>query len=121
MKTKKALFFISLSMILAISGCENVNNSEKCNCSNKEIFEVVDAKGIVNYDENIQKWFISVHQEGTIDEVHMFFPCNLKDSYKIPNREVMFSGIASDLSLGITAPAGTSHLCVEISSINSLN
>ena len=120
---KTLFFFINVFMFLAISGCqnENVNDSEECNCSNEETFEVIDAKGIINFRKDIQKWCISVHQEGTYDEVHLFFPCILEDSYKIIGKKVMFSGIASDLSLEIISSAGTRHLCIEISSINNLN
>ncbi|MDR2692570.1 MAG: hypothetical protein LBB73_09880 [Dysgonamonadaceae bacterium] len=53
-------------------------------------------EGTIDFKEDIQEWYISVHTPGTYDEVKVFFPCNLEESCKKANEKVLFSGVAFD-------------------------
>jgi hypothetical protein len=81
---------------------------------------MADLVGTVNFNENIQEWYIVTHKEGTYDEVQLFIPCNMKDKYKeANNKKVLFSGMVFDLLSSLNnVPAGSNYRCIEISSFN---
>ncbi|GHT80019.1 hypothetical protein AGMMS50262_24100 [Bacteroidia bacterium] len=118
--TIRPILLMTLFCTLMI-GCEKEYDKNNCDCSNKQTFGVTNVEGIINFNKDIQKWYIRVHKEDTYDEVQLYLPCNLEEKYKIPDKEVLFSGIASDISLDVTTPAGTHYFCVEISFMSNLN
>jgi hypothetical protein len=111
-----------LCLLIGLIGCnEDKNNNKVCDCNNKtNPTEIVNTKGVINFNESIQEWYISVYTEGTYDVVRLFLPCNIENSYKEANKKVLFSGFIFDLSTKITAPAGSDYACIEISSISNL-
>lgn len=113
----------TLAILLILGGSLSVCKEEekKCNCSNEQAFTASNLKGVVNFNEDIRKWYISVHEEGTYDEVKLFFPCHLEESYKAASKDVLFSGVASNTPLNIATPAGTYCFCIEITSIATIN
>jgi hypothetical protein len=114
MKNLLTIMCILLSAIGA-TGCE-----EKENGNTEQTFEVTNLKGMITFREDNQKWYILVHKEGTYDEVQVFFPSNLDDTYKIPNTKVVFSGIASNLSTDFVVPAGTYFFEIKLSFISTI-
>ncbi|MDR1226613.1 MAG: hypothetical protein LBK47_06910 [Prevotellaceae bacterium] len=111
----------TMLLVLAGSFLSCKEDEKKCSCSNEQAFEVVDLKGVVNFNEKVQQWYISVHEAGTYDEARLFFPCSLEEAYKVPNKNVLFSGAASNLSLDISNPTGAHCFCIEISFISCEN
>ncbi len=112
------LFFI---LGMGTGGCEDKNSQQDYYQNDTEVVEVKNSKGTVVFDQNVQKWCIAVHKEGTYDEVQLFLPEKLEESYKVSNKEVLFSGTASNLLFDHVAPAGTYFYSIKISSISSLN
>jgi hypothetical protein len=112
---------ILLILTVGVSACgKEKDNNAVCDCNNKvNSIEVTDLEGTIYFNENIQKWYISTHKEGSYDETLLFIPCNMKEEYKKVNEKVRFSGITFDLSAGLdNIPAGSSYICIEISSLS---
>jgi hypothetical protein len=122
----KSIFKLVTIALLAgsLTSCESkVKEAEKiCDCSNKTfIAEVTNLAGTVNFNADVNEWYIAVHKENTIDEVLLFIPCNMEATYKWENKKVLFSGKTYALSEEITGvPAGYSYICVELSAIIDL-
>jgi hypothetical protein len=112
---------ILLLMVGVVSSCGKEKEDKICDCNNKINFvEITNLEGTVNFNSDIKEWYISVHEENTYDEIKLFLPCNLENSYKEANKKVLFSGTIFGLSTKITAPAGSDYACIEISSISDL-
>ena len=110
-----------MAVIASCGSGDNVNDNTICDCNHRvNPVELTDLKGTVNFDGDIQKWYISVHTEGTYDEVQLFIPCNMKEEYKgAKNKQVLFSGTAFDLLPGLNnVPAGSTYRCIEILAFN---
>jgi hypothetical protein len=122
-KTVKTLNLAAIMLLVAgaVSSCGKEEDNKICNCNNKTNFiEIKDAEGIVNFNIDIQEWYIAIYEESTYDAVKLLIPCNIENSYKEADKKVLFSGIIFDLSKKITAPAGSDYACIEISSISNL-
>lgn len=122
MKNKKLFLIIPLLfLVMGMGGCNDEDDkSLNCDCLTEKEIEIVDMTGVILFNEDLKSWCISVHTEGTYDEVGIYVPCNLEKSYKTKNRNIVFSGKASNLQIG-TIPAGASYFCLEISSISAIN
>ena len=118
---KKINLLISVIVTFVVSCGGNDDPKSICDCNNKtNAVNVEDLKDTINYDKDIKMWYISVPEEGTIDNVQMFLPCNLAETYKKENMKVIFSGMAFDLTSKLEGvPAGTTYKCIDISSINN--
>ena len=107
--------------LLFSTNCEMDKNNKFCDCSNKlNPVEVANMEGVVNFNEELQEWYISVHEQNTYDVVHLFLLCDIDNSYKKANTKISFSGTTFDLSTTINAPAGSDYACIQISSISNL-
>ncbi|MCL1937704.1 MAG: hypothetical protein FWF52_04830 [Candidatus Azobacteroides sp.] len=117
----KRIFLILNILLVTFIGCNsNENNEETCNCNNeKHTFQQTNLQGIINFNNEIQKWYISVHTDGSIDNVKLFFPCNMNEEYKKRGENVVFSGKAFDFNRNITTPAGYECFCIELTTINN--
>ena len=123
MKTKKIFLLIPfLFLIINMAGCKKDKDEQLiCNCNGEKTTEVTNIEGVVLFNENIQKWCISVSQEGTYDNVELYVPCYMEECYKTAGKNVLFSGTCDRLSLDMAIPAGTSLFCVKISFMSNLN
>ena len=121
MKRKVCIMLLFLGGCLGMVGCGE-KEKEICDCNDKtNSTEITNLSGIVYFKQDIQRWIISVHKEGTFDEVELFIPCNLEEAYREENKKVLFSGTTFDLRSNLnSAPAGSSYACVTISFINNL-
>ncbi|MDR2148733.1 MAG: hypothetical protein LBE91_20015 [Tannerella sp.] len=124
---KKYIFLILTLLFITFMGCgNNMNGDGKdvtgfCNCNDAETsFEVTDLQGTVNFNGEVQQWYISVPTEGTIDEVRIFFLCNIQDAYKEQGKRIVFSGKASDFEGSISMIGGYQYYCIELTKINNL-
>jgi hypothetical protein len=121
MKTILKFAAIGLLLVGSFASCGKEDTDKICDCNNKtNSVEVMNLEGTINFNEDIQEWYISVHEQNTYDVVHLFLPCNMDDAYKKVNHKVLFSGTAFDLSTKINAPAGSDYACIEISSISNI-
>ncbi len=110
-----------LFLVMGMGSCNNdVDKSLNCDCLTGKDIEIIDLTGVIIFNEVLNTWCISVHTEGTYDEVEIYVPCNIGKAYKTKNKNVVFSGKASNLQVDAD-PAGTSYFCLEIASISALN
>ncbi|MDR0763147.1 MAG: hypothetical protein LBF01_01440 [Bacteroidales bacterium] len=122
----KNIILKTTAILLILAGMVSCGKEDKkentiCNCNDKvNSAEITDVEGIINFNSDIQEWYISVYEENTYDVVKLLLPCNIENSYKKVNKKVLFSGIIFDLSTKITAPAGSDYACIEILSISNL-
>ena len=72
-------------------------------------------------DKEIKRWYISVSDANSYDNVTLYFPCNLDSKYMKEKEKVIFSGQISKSTLKITLPAGTTSYCINLMSINKIN
>ncbi|MDR2908211.1 MAG: hypothetical protein LBU91_09525 [Bacteroidales bacterium] len=126
MKTFTFKLAMASAVLLMMAGvtfaCKEKEKKETCDCNNKQtVYEVNDLQGTINFNSEIQKWYISVHTSGTIDNVRMFFPCNMTNDYEKEMKTVTFSGSAFDFDGNFNAPAGYEYFCVELSSIDDIS
>ncbi|MDR2361791.1 MAG: hypothetical protein LBD91_03595 [Prevotellaceae bacterium] len=111
-----------ITFFLLNIGCDkDKSNNKICDCNNKiNPIEVVNVEGVINFNEDIQEWYVSVHKENTYDMMQLFIFCNIEDSYKTVNKKVLFSGTSFDLATKINAPAGSDYTCMDISFMSDI-
>lgn len=120
MKMKTVLFtVITLFLLIGNVGCEKEKTeSDTCNCENISTFiQYEDIKGIVKYDETLEKWLIIHHEPNTYDNMKLFIPCALDTEFKKNNTEVLFTGKSFHVSTPIKTPAGSEYSCMKIQNI----
>ncbi len=124
MKTKIILWISALLLLTAGAGCEKAGNKEKddskqCFCENR-INTAVNLVGTVLYNKNLKKWCISVSEKNIYDNIVLYIPCDLENSYKKEKEKVVFSGDVFKIVLEEALPAGTTCYCIKITSIEKL-
>ncbi len=115
MKAKIIVWISALLIMMAGMGCEKDSSS----CCDKEIIkDVSELTGTISYNAEVGRWYISVSNANSYDEVTLYFPCNLNSKYMKEKEKVIFSGQISKSTLKITLPAGTTSYCIRLTSIN---
>lgn len=121
MKTKFILWISTLSLLLSIgAGCEK-NQSICKSCGDEILDSVTNVKGVIFFNSEIKRWYISASNMNGYDSVKIFFPCNLDHEYMENGKTVTFSGLTYRLMLNVTVPAGTTCSCINLTSINKIN
>ena len=118
MKKKITLWIGVLLLLIGGVGCKKDQSS----CCDKEIIkDVSELTGIISYNTEVKRWYISVSDANSYDNVTLYFPCNLDSKYMKEKEKVIFSGQISKSTLKITLPAGTTSYCINLMSINKIN
>jgi len=82
------LFIVCLST----TTCDKENVNYPCSDSYIKIESLNNVTGIVGFDTSLNKYFITKHIEGTIDNIYTLYPCELSIDYMVENLNVTFSG-----------------------------
>ena len=82
----------------------------------------IEEKGIVQYDENLSIWTISVYENGAIDDVSLYFPKSLDKAFQKNGLPITVSGSVYKLSdtflSSISQLGGYKYYALDITSIS---
>ena len=104
----------ALHILLLLSIIISCNNKE---INNETSFQVNNLQGAIHFNNEVERWYISVSTYGTIDEVKMFFPNNMDNNFNKEGYNVVFSGNAFECDENIHIPAGYEYFCIELTTI----
>lgn len=124
---KKSLLLLITAMAFMFMGCsddDEKNNDKEKQDGNTEIAvkpEVVaqaeDLMGVVMFDNVLGYWYINVSEDGSYDNVTLYFPLNMEGDYCKEGQEVLFSGDLYEMVQEISVPAGFEYYAIKLTVI----
>ncbi|WDF67068.1 hypothetical protein PQ465_12205 [Sphingobacterium oryzagri] len=120
MKLNTALIYPTLLLIM--SGCAPSNQSEtsnQCDFSKPILDSLKNESGTFGLDESDGRYFVSIHTEGTIDEVSSYIICNPPGSLPELQKNVMISGNVRNSSR-ISNLAGLTYFELELTDLEEV-
>ena len=124
---KKSLVLLMTAMACMFAGCsddDEKNNDEEKQDDNTEIVvksevvgQVEDLSGTVMFNSVLGHWYIAVPEEGTYDNVTLYFPLNMEPDFCKTGQEVLFSGDLYEIVQKISVPTGTEYYAIKLTVI----
>ncbi len=124
MRTNKLIIFLPLllAMMLGLTGCSSDDETKSTETKTIErIGEVVLLKGVMHYNNILKYWFITYHEEGSIDSVIDYYPYKLKEEYKYEGMKVVFSGLVYKAEFDIPKIGGAQYYYIDLTYIERSN
>jgi hypothetical protein len=83
-----------LAVILTstLASCKRENTYQDCFPDDPLLTKVIDTKGIIRLVDTPSDYMIFIAPQGM--DTQRYIPCNLPESFKTPNLEVIVSGLA---------------------------
>ena len=122
---KKLLLALSIVSCI-ISSCNKDNTDESIALVNKDdsslfIDSLETENGIVQYNKDLSMWTISIYENGTIDDVSIYFPKSLDKAFQKNGLPITVSGSVYKLSdtflSNISQLGGYKYYALNITSI----
>ena len=91
---KKFLIVLGLFSLMTMTGCSNDDKLDVPDetTTRSFIMTIKDVRGLMAYNNSIQRWFVMCDYPNTYDRVDNYFPLKIEDEYKIPGLMVIISG-----------------------------
>lgn len=88
--------------------------------SDQDATLVRDLKGTIRYDDQMERWYIEVIEENSIDVVNYYYPIDLLEDFKVEKLRVSFSGRVILMENPPVAPAEYTFYFIQITNITKL-
>jgi hypothetical protein len=88
---KNFLIVMGLFSLMSFIGCSSDEKDTKTE-TRSSIKTIVDVRGIMAYNNSLQRWFVMCDYPNTYDRVDNYFPLEIEDEYKVPGLNVIISG-----------------------------
>ena len=116
----KKFILLAGAVLLMVAGAMT-----SCRSDDDEPFvttvSVKDIIGIVQFDNQSNRWALCAIASGTIDNVKKYYPIELERDFQKEGLNVIFSGDVSEMPLEAGTPAGTESYFIKLTSMGICN
>lgn len=117
MKKKIIMMGMLLSLGLFCACSSDEEDVRADNTAKSLNLTISDVSGIMLYNKELQKWYISYYIPNSIDSFNDYYPIELRDEYKVEGLYVIISGKLYEWDIPVYRLGGQKIYYIELTKI----